>query len=63
MNEKIMKTALVGYSGFVGSNIASYCQFDGLYDSSNVEQSYGTNPDLLVYSGVPAQKLKMRYII
>lgn len=51
-----MKKILVGYSGFVGSNIALNCRFDGYYNSSNIEESYGTNPDLLVYSGVPAQK-------
>ena len=51
-----MKTQLVGYSGFVGSNICSKYLFDGLYDSKNIETAYGTNPDLLVYSGVPAQK-------
>ena len=51
-----MKTELVGYSGFVGSNICSKYSFDGLYDSKNIEEAYGTNPDLLVYSGVPAQK-------
>lgn len=51
-----MKKILVGYSGFVGSNLCSKEQFDGLYDAKNVEQSYGTNPEILVYSGVPAQK-------
>lgn len=47
---------LVGYSGFVGSNLCKSTEFDGLFDSSNVESSFGGNPDLLVYSGVPAQK-------
>ena len=56
MEIKKIKRALVGYSGFVGSNIAENCEFDGLYDSKNVKESYGTEPDLLVYSGVPAQK-------
>ena len=51
-----MKKIIVGYSGFVGSNIALNCRFDGYYNSSNIEDAYGTNPDLLVYSGVPAQK-------
>lgn len=51
-----MRTELVGYSGFVGSNICSKYSFDGLYDSKNIEEAYGTNPELLVYSGVPAQK-------
>ena len=48
--------SLVGYTGFVGSNILSEHKFEGLYDSKNVTEAYGTNPDLLVYSGVPAQK-------
>ena len=48
--------ALVGYTGFVGSNLAAYGNFDGLYNSKNVKEAYGTNPDVLFYSGVPAQK-------
>ena len=47
---------LVGYSGFVGSNLCIEEKFDGLYDSKNVQESYGLHPELLVYSGVPAQK-------
>ncbi len=47
---------LVGYTGFVGSNINDMHKFNGLYDSKNVKESFGKNPDLLVYSGVPAQK-------
>lgn len=47
---------LVGYTGFVGSNLKKTHKFDGLYDSKNVSESYGKEPDLLVYSGVPAQK-------
>ena len=50
------KDVLVGYTGFVGSNIATKHQFDGVYNAKNVVESYGTNPELLVYSGVPAQK-------
>ncbi len=48
--------ALVGYTGFVGSNLASEGDFDGLYNSKNVKEAYGTNPDILFYSGVPAAK-------
>ena len=48
--------SLVGYSGFVGSNIALGIKFDNYYNSKNIKEAYGTNPDLLVYSGVPAQK-------
>ena len=48
--------ALVGYTGFVGSNLAANGDFDGLYNSKNVKEAYGTNPDVLYYSGVPAAK-------
>lgn len=51
-----MKKILVGYTGFVGSNLYEEFEFSGVYNSKNIEQAYGTNPDLLVYSGVPAQK-------
>lgn len=47
---------LVGYTGFVGSNLQKAHKFNFLYDSKNVTESYGKEPDLLVYSGVPAQK-------
>lgn len=51
-----MKEILVGYSGFVGSNLCANHRFDGLYNSKNITESYNSCPDLLVYSGVPAQK-------
>lgn len=51
-----MKIELVGYSGFVGSNLCAKHNFDGLYDITNIKEAYNTNPDILVYSGVPAQK-------
>lgn len=46
---------IVGYTGFVGSNMVASHSFDGLFNSKNVEEAYGKNPDLLVYSGVPAE--------
>lgn len=48
--------ALVGYTGFVGSNIAAQTQFDRTYHSKNIQEAYGTNPDLLVYAGIRAEK-------
>lgn len=51
-----MIISLVGYTGFVGSNIASKYKFDNLYNSKNIEEAFGTEPDLLVYSGVRAEK-------
>ena len=47
---------LVGYTGFVGNNIANKTKFSGLYNSKNIQNSYGTNPDLLVYAGLRAEK-------
>lgn len=48
--------ALVGYTGFVGSNIYASGDFDAVYNSKNIEDAYGTNPDLLVYAGLRAEK-------
>ena len=51
-----MTEFLVGYTGFVGSNINNSHSFTKCFNSKNIEESFGLNPDLLVYSGVPAQK-------
>ncbi|MBO5535496.1 MAG: NAD(P)-dependent oxidoreductase, partial [Clostridia bacterium] len=48
--------AIVGYTGFVGSNLYSPERFQAAYNSKNIEEAYGTQPDLLVYSGVRAEK-------
>lgn len=48
--------ALVGYTGFVGSNICSAGKFDALYNSKNIEEAYGTRPDMLIYAGLRAEK-------
>lgn len=47
---------IVGYTGFVGSNIAAAHTFDYSFNSKNIEDSFGLNPDLCVYSGVRAEK-------
>ena len=46
---------LVGYTGFVGSNLCLSHAFDHLINSKNIDQAFGVNPDLLIYSGVPAE--------
>ncbi len=51
-----MMKALVGYTGFVGSNIYATGDFDAVYNSKNIKEAYGTNPDLLIYSGLRAEK-------
>lgn len=50
--------SLVGYTGFVGSNIydKGKAVIDKVYNSKNIEEAYGTEPDLLVYAGVRAEK-------
>lgn len=51
-----MKTALVGYTGFVGSNIFEKGQIDAAYNSKNISEAFGTAPDLLIYAGLRAEK-------
>ena len=48
--------ALVGYTGFVGSNIYAAGDFDAVYNSKNIQEAYGTRPDLLIYAGLRAEK-------
>lgn len=48
--------SLVGYTGFVGSNLYSFGSFDKVYNSKNIETAYGTNPDILIYAGGRAEK-------
>ena len=48
--------ALVGFTGFVGSNIANKYDFDCVYNSKNIDEAYDTYPDLLVYAGLRAEK-------
>lgn len=50
--------ALVGYTGFVGNNIYTSAgnRIDAVYNSKNIEDAYGTNPDLLIYAGLRAEK-------
>lgn len=51
-----MRSALVGYTGFVGGNIASSFGFDELFNSKNIADAFGKGFDLLVYAGVRAEK-------
>lgn len=50
-----MKTAIVGFTGFVGQNLCLSHQFDAKYNSKNKTEAFGTEPDLLVYAGVRAE--------
>lgn len=48
--------ALVGYTGFVGSNLYQKGNFDSVYNSKNIKEAYGSRPDLLIYAGLRAEK-------
>ncbi len=48
--------ALVGVTGFVGSNLFSEGKFDAAFHSQNIRDAYGLKPDLLVYAGLRAEK-------
>ena len=50
--------ALVGYTGFVGSNIYAEAgnKIEAVYNSKNIEDAFGTHPDLLIYAGLRAEK-------
>lgn len=54
--------ALVGYTGFVGSNLYEKGQFDAVYNSRNIEEAYGSEPDLLVYAGLRAEKYLANHV-
>ena len=49
---------LVGYTGFVGSNIYASAngKIDAVYNSKNIQEAFATNPDVLIYAGVRAEK-------
>ena len=47
---------LVGYTGFVGSNLNESTKFDGVFNTKNINEAFGKNPDILFYCGIPAQK-------
>ena len=52
---------LVGYTGFVGSNIYAAGNIDRGFDSKNIEKAYDLQPDLLIYSGLRAEKYLANY--
>lgn len=51
-----MTTALIGYTGFVGSTLLKQAHFDELYRSTNIDQIKNKHFDLVVCAGAPAQK-------
>lgn len=51
-----MRHGLIGHTGFVGSNLARQTHFDASYNSANIRDIAGEEFDLLVCSGVRAEK-------
>lgn len=51
-----MATALIGYTGFVGSNLAEQMHFDAMYNSSNIQDMRGQTFDRVICAGVRAAK-------
>jgi len=52
----VKQSCLIGYSGFIGSNLAQQHTFSDLYRSTNIADIEGKSYDLLVCSGVSAVK-------
>lgn len=53
-----MKSALIGHTGFVGSNISAKHAFDNFYNSKNIEAIQDQAFDLVVCAGAPGAKWK-----
>lgn len=49
-----MDVALIGYSGFVGSNLCACIPMCKKYNSKNIADAFDSEPELLIYSAVPA---------
>lgn len=49
-----MKSAVIGYSGFVGSNLCKQTLFDDFYNSQNIAELVGKDYDLIVCAGIPS---------
>lgn len=51
-----MKSALIGYTGFVGSNLCAQSGFTDKYNSQNITEIRGKSYDLVICAGAPAVK-------
>jgi nucleoside-diphosphate-sugar epimerase len=54
-----MATALIGRTGFVGSNIAGQHHFDDLYSSADIDTIRGRHYELVVCAGARAEKWRI----
>lgn len=51
-----MKSALIGYSGFVGQTLLKSAEFSDCYRSTNIADIRGRSYELVVGAGAPAKK-------
>ena len=51
-----MRIALIGYTGFVGSNLVDQYTFTDVYNSKNIQEIHGKDYDLCICAGVRAPK-------
>jgi hypothetical protein len=51
-----VRTALVGHTGFVGSNLLRQATFDDCFNSRTIAEIRGRSYDLIVCAGLPAAK-------
>lgn len=54
-----MKTALIGHTGFVGSNLATQNSFSDCYNTKNIDQIDGKSYDLVISAGARAEKWRI----
>tara|TARA_Y100000034_G_C6850027_1_gene385551 strand:+ start:132 stop:863 length:732 start_codon:yes stop_codon:yes gene_type:complete len=50
--------ALIGYTGFIGSNLLTQFNFDYMYNSSNISEISGKKIDHMICAGLPGVKWK-----
>lgn len=53
---EVPQNALIGFTGFVGSNLKTQFHFDSLFNSANISSIAGRSFDLVVFAGAQAQK-------
>ena len=51
-----MKRCLIGYTGFVGNNLAEQTEFDFVYNSKNIHEIQGKTFDIVYCAGMPGTK-------
>jgi hypothetical protein len=52
-------SALIGHTGFVGSNLADQCNYSDCFNSKNISEMRGRSFDLVVCAGIQAKKWRV----